>query len=199
MYTGVVQSAITLLLALVFYAQDIWLMRRYDPDRADDGSARSWSWTIFAMVMAAIVVLQPILLPGFGFSTDAWWGLLLQIVGLLLMAAGLALHWWARSHLRQFFGERVEYQQGQYLIETGPYAYVRHPIYTAFFLCIAGLFLVNPAVTTLLITLYFFWDFARAARKEEALLGKELPGYTEYLARTPRYLPKWGRLLGASK
>lgn len=198
MFTGISQSVVTLLLAMAFYAQDVWLIRRFDPERIE-GSARSWSWTLFAVLMAAIVVLQPVLLPVLGFQTVAWWGLLLQMVGLALMIAGLALHWWARLHLRQFFGERVEYQPGQYLIDSGPYAHVRHPIYSAFFLCVIGLLLVNPAAPTLLVTLYFLWDFSRAAGKEEALLGEKLAGYDDYRARTPRYVPDLRQVLRVNR
>jgi protein-S-isoprenylcysteine O-methyltransferase Ste14 len=62
-----------------------------------------------------------------------------------------------------------------------------------------GLLLVNPALTTLTVTAYFFWDFPRAARREEALLSGSLPGYTEYMARTPRYLPRIRQLLEAKR
>jgi protein-S-isoprenylcysteine O-methyltransferase Ste14 len=193
MVVGIYQSVATLLLAVAFYAVDVVLIRRYDPLRVQ-GSSRSWSWTAFAVVMAAVVVVQPMVWPGLGLYPAAWWGLLVQGLGLLLMAGGLALHWWARLHLRQFYGERVEFQAGQHLIETGPYRYVRHPIYTSFFLCITGLLLVNPALTTLAVTLYFFWDFPRAARSEEGMLAQELAGYREYMAHTPRYLPRFGQL-----
>jgi protein-S-isoprenylcysteine O-methyltransferase Ste14 len=169
-------------------------MRRHDPARSE-GSARSWSWTLLSAVLAIIVILQPVLLPAIGFYTDAWWGLAMQTIGLAMMAGGLALNWWARNHLRHFFGERVELQEGQHLVETGPYAYVRHPIYTAFFLCIVGLLLVNPALTTLAVTAYFLFDFPRAARKEERLLSAALPGYKAYMARTNRYLPSIRKIL----
>ena len=33
MFTGVFQSVVTLVLAVAFYGQDVWLIRRYDPDR----------------------------------------------------------------------------------------------------------------------------------------------------------------------
>lgn len=198
MLTGVYQSAVTLLLAAAFYAQDIYLIRRFDPDRVE-GSARSWSWTLFATVLAAVVVLQPVLWPALGLYTESVLGLVIQAGGLLLMMGGLALHWRARWHLRQFFGERVEYQPGQWLVETGPYAYVRHPIYTAFFLCVTGLLLVNPALITLLVVLYFLWDFSRAARQEEALLTAELAGYKEYMCRTSRYLPPLSQMLKARR
>jgi protein-S-isoprenylcysteine O-methyltransferase Ste14 len=198
MFRGVYQSAVTLAMILVFYAVDVWLMRRFDPARAQ-GSSRSWSWTLFSAGMALVVVVQPLVLPSLGLYTDAGLGRLIQGVGLALIVAGLALHWWARWHLGQFYGERVEFQQGQVLVQDGPYAYVRHPIYTSFFLCIAGLLLVNPALTTLAVTLYFFWDFPRAARKEEELLVEKLAGYQEYAARTPRYVPGPRRWIGSRR
>jgi protein-S-isoprenylcysteine O-methyltransferase Ste14 len=71
---------------------------------------------------------------------------------------------------------------------------VRHPIITSFFGLVIGLFLINPAIPTLLLILYTFWDFSKAARREEILLSKSLPDYQAYLDRTPRFLPHlWGR------
>jgi protein-S-isoprenylcysteine O-methyltransferase Ste14 len=54
---------------------------------------------------------------------------------------------------------------------------------------VIGLFLVNPALTTLAMLIYTFWDFTRAARQEEELLSKSLPDYAAYMARTARFLP----------
>jgi len=198
MFGGIYQAAATLGMILAFYIGDVWLMRRFDPSRAE-GSSRSWSWTLFSLSMAVIVVVQPVVLPWLGLYTEAVWGLWMQALGLVLMASGLGLHWWARWHLGQFYGERVELQPGQYLVEGGPYAYVRHPIYTSFFLCVVGLLLVNPALTTLLVTGYFFWDFPRAACKEEVLLSGSLPGYKEYMARTSRYLPSFRHILKSKR
>lgn len=143
-----------------------------------------------ALLAAIMVVVQPVLWPGLGLVVQAQWGLWLQIAGLLLIGGGLALHWWARFHLRQFYGERVEFQSGQYLVESGPYAHVRHPIYTSFFMCVIGLLIVNPSLPVLLVTVYFFLDFMRAVQREELLLQENLPGYGDYMARTPRFLPR---------
>jgi protein-S-isoprenylcysteine O-methyltransferase Ste14 len=43
--------------------------------------------------------------------------------------------------------------------------------------------------------LYTIWDFTRAAKQEEELLAKTLPGYTAYADRTPRFLPRISRHL----
>jgi len=173
----------------------VWLMRRFDLLRAE-GSCRAWDYTILILLAGAFLVIQPIVWPGLGFHTAASWGLLLQIVGLLLTLGALALHLWARLHLRQFYGEREEVQPRQFLVESGPYAHVRHPIYTSYYIYAVGLLLVNPALPMLLAAIYAFVDFTLAVRREEKLLRQDLPGYADYMARTSRFLPRWRKGLG---
>lgn len=180
MFSGIYQSIAILATVVVFYVADFWFVNRYDPLRTR-GRSRNWIYTIVAMTAFIFIVAQPMVWPGLGIQVSAWWG--------LLVIAGMALHWWTRMHLGQFFSERVEFQEGQYLIETGPYAYVRHPLYTAFFTLVTGLLLLNPALTTLLLTIYTFVDFTVVTRWEEKLLAEKLPGYSDYMARTPRFLP----------
>ena len=189
MLTGLYQSAAILGVAIVFYAVDFWLIHHYDRLRAS-GSSRSWSYTIVALIAAVFVVAQPTVLPWLGWSTDAGWGLLVQALGGLLILGALSLHWWARVHLGQFYGEREELQPGQTLVTTGPYAYMRHPLYTSYFLLPSGLLLINPALPTLLVVIYAFLDFSLATRREEKLLREGLPGYADYAARTPRFRPR---------
>jgi len=191
MLTGVSQSVIILLVGAVYYAVDFWLLRRYDQLRTDSGSGRSWGYTAVMIALLALLVAQPVLLPRIGFRTEASWGLAVQSCGLVLLVGALLLHWWARSHLQQFYVEDVVFQAGQYLVDTGPYRYVRHPLFTSFFMIATGLFLVNPALTTLLMAVYAFIDFPQAARKEEKLLAEKLPDYVDYVKRTGRFLPKW--------
>jgi len=188
MLVGIYRSAVILALALVFYAADFWLMRRFDPLRAQ-GSSRSWSYTALAALAAVILIAQPVILPGLGLRIAAPWGWIAQTAGLLLMTGGLALHWWARVHLGQFYGEREEVQQGQFLVQGGPYAHIRHPIYSSYFAIALGLVLFNPALLTLLMAIYAFVDFSLAVRREEQLLAEQLPGYVGYMCRTSRFLP----------
>lgn len=192
MLTGIYQSGAILAAIVVFYAVDSWLIRRYDSLRAA-GSSRSWSYTLMAAIPVVLIIVQPTAWPGLGVYTDAWWGLLVQAVGLALLLGGLTLHWWARLHLGQFYGEREEVQTGQYLVQSGPYAYVRHPLYTSYFALALGLVLINPALSTLLAVAYAVVDFCLATRREEKLLIENLPGYDDYIARTPRFLPRLRR------
>lgn len=193
MLVGTLQSVATLLVILLFYGMDFVLIRRYDKKRQASGSGRSWDFTLFIFVTVAILVLQPILLPQFSFRTVQPWGLWIQILGILTILISIALHIWSRFHLQQFYAERVEVQPEHEVINTGPYALVRHPVITSFFGIATGLFFINPALTTLATLLYTIWDFGRAARQEEELLTKTLPGYAAYASQTPRFLPRLRR------
>jgi protein-S-isoprenylcysteine O-methyltransferase len=117
----------------------------------------------------------------------------IQILGVITILSALALHIWSRVHLQQFYAERVEVQPEHRVIDTGPYRLVRHPVITSFFGIAAGLFLINPALTTLAVLCYTIWDFRRAAGQEEELLSRTLPGYADYAGRTPRFLPRLSR------
>jgi protein-S-isoprenylcysteine O-methyltransferase Ste14 len=184
MLTGIPQSAATLFTIIFFYAMDFTLIRRYDKQRKSSGSGRSWDFTTFIFLMVALLVLQPIFLPSISYQTKAAWGLII---------AALALHIWSRVHLQHYYAERVELQVEHKVIDTGPYRLMRHPVITSFFGIATGLFLINPALTTLATLLYTIWDFTRAARQEEELLSQTLPGYADYALRTPRFLPRLSR------
>ena len=193
MYLGFPQSAATFLTILLFYTMDFILIRRYDRQRKASGSGRAWDFTFFIFVMVAVLVLQPVLLPILGLRVKAAWGLLIQALGVLTILAALALHIWSRAHLQHFYAERVEVQPEHKVIDTGPYRLMRHPVITSFFGIASGLFLLNPALTTLAALIYTLWDFTRAAQQEEDLLTASLPGYADYASRTPRFLPRLWR------
>jgi len=190
MLTGIPQALATLITIFLFYTIDFILIRHYDKQRRASGSGRAWDFTFFIFLLVAILIIQPIFLPILSFRTDAIWGLIVQLFGTFLLLDAMTLHIWSRIHLQHYYAERVEIQPGHQVINTGPYKLVRHPVITSFFGIALGLFLINPALTTLAALLYTIWDFTRAAQQEEDLLIQTLPGYADYARQTPRFLPR---------
>ena len=190
MLFGIPQAIATLTTIIMFYTMDFVLIRRYDKRRQASGSGRAWDFTFFIFAMVAILVLQPVLLPIISIQIRETWGLFVQVMGALTIITALALHIWSRAHLQHFYAERVEVQPEHKVIDSGPYKLMRHPVITSFFGIATGLFLINPALTTLAALIYTIWDFTRAAQQEEDLLTKTLPGYAKYAHRTPRFLPR---------
>ncbi|MCP4539968.1 MAG: isoprenylcysteine carboxylmethyltransferase family protein [Chloroflexi bacterium] len=196
MFIGIYQSATILLGIITFYIIDFVLITRYDKQRQAKGSGRSWGYTTMAIIVVIFIIVQPIALPQLSVHTKAWWGALTQVIGTMLIVSALIVQTWSRVHLRQFYAERVEVQPGHFVVDSGPYAHVRHPFFTSLFMFVIGLLLTNPALPTLLIAIYVFWDFPRAANQEEALLSKNLAGYADYMARVPRFFPRFHKQAG---
>ena len=193
MIKGLFLSIILTVIVIAFLSMDFYFLSQHDRNRKKGGKGWSWDYTLFLIGMGLFLVLQPVILPIIGLSTKAGWGMAIQVLGGISVLLGFIVHIWARQHLQHFYTERVEVQPDHRVIDTGPYALMRHPIFTSFFLLAAGVLLINPAITTLLIVAYTFWAFTTSAKEEEKMLSESVPGYTDYLKRTSRFLPRLWR------
>jgi len=192
MIQSLLLSLLLLVVMVIFYSIDFAFLSRYDRQR-QKGKGWAWDYTLMTVAGALIVILQPWLWPRLGWWTGSAWGLAIQGCGFVCVVASFGLHVWARLHLQKYYAERVEVQPDHQVVQSGPYAFVRHPVIASFFLLSIGIFLVNPALTTALALLYTVWDFTRAARQEEELLSQNLPGYADYMQRVPRFIPSLRR------
>ena len=64
------------------------------------------------------------------------------VLGTVMLAAGLGFSVWARRHLGRNWSVEVVVKQDHTLIRTGPYRYVRHPIYTGILLAFLGMVII---------------------------------------------------------
>ena len=116
----------------------------------------------------------------------------IRAVALTMIVAGLAITVWARRHIGQFWSARVMLKEGHELIQSGPYARVRHPIYSGIFLAMLGTALFVGEWRALLGTAIFFVGHWLKARREETLLATQFgPVYDEYRQRTGSLLPRF--------
>jgi protein-S-isoprenylcysteine O-methyltransferase Ste14 len=190
MIRGFSLTAILAVIILAFYGMDFYFMSQNDLNRKKEGKGWAWDYTLFTLGMCLLLLLQPVVFPIIGLNSDAAWGKVIQAVGGICVLLGFTVHIWARQHLLHFYTERVEIQPDHKVIDTGPYALVRHPIITSFFLLSGGVFLINPAITTLLVVVYTVWSFTGSAKEEEKVLSESVHGYTDYMKRTPRFFPR---------
>src|SRR5258706_6576863 len=75
---------------------------------------------------------------------------------------------------------RIQGERGHSVVSTGPYHYVRHPMYAAILLFMLGTSLLLGSWYGSLAGLIFITVLARRAVLEEQMLNSELPGYTAY-------------------
>lgn len=106
----------------------------------------------------------------------------LQVLGgLLIIANGAGTYWTFRENA--FAAPVVKIQQGQRAIDSGPYAFVRHPMYASAVLLLIGMPLLLGSWIGLALSLLFILGIAWRAVHEEDTLRDELQGYSDYAAR----------------
>ena len=109
----------------------------------------------------------------------------------LLTAAGFAFAWWARIHLGRFWSGTVTRKAEHRVIDTGPYRFVRHPIYTGIILSSYATAIARGTPLALFgATLMLVGWYAKASLEEHFLrdeLGRDT--YDAYAARVPMLIP----------
>jgi len=140
------------------------------------------------VVLAIVVVLSRGLAQGWiPRPTPFPYGVQLAGVPLTIFGIGFAI--WARLTLGKNWGMPMTLREKPDLITGGPYAFVRHPIYTGIALAMLGTALTFGAwwFSVLLIALGYF---AISMRQEEKDMVQHFPDtYPAYVARTKRLIP----------
>jgi len=108
-------------------------------------------------------------------------------VGVCLAGIGFAI--WARVHLGRNWGMPMSLRQDHELVTSGPYALVRHPIYTGIMLAMIGSAL-SESLLWLIGGVLIFAYFIVSARTEEKMMLAQFPDtYPAYRRRTKMLIP----------
>ena len=114
---------------------------------------------------------------------------LMAVIGIVLVMLGIALAVWARIELGRNWGMPMSQREDPELITGGPYAYVRHPIYSGIILGMIGSAIGHSVVWTLPLVLFGAY-FIYSARREEELMCALFPeSYPAYMRRTYMLAP----------
>jgi protein-S-isoprenylcysteine O-methyltransferase Ste14 len=114
-------------------------------------------------------------------STPLW----AQIVGAVLIGAGMVLVWETyRANTFATTQVRVQAERAQTVVDSGPYLYVRHPMYAGMVLYLLGTPLMLSSLWGLAVIPLLFLLLALRTLGEEQVLKADLPGYAEYMTKT---------------
>lgn len=143
---------------------------------------KEWSQKIIvSLVIVAFFafIILPILDYRHGLSPVSAW---VSIVGnAIIVFSFLAIFWVIRTN--SWAASNIRVEAGQKVIDTGPYAYVRHPMYAAAIWLFVGIPLALGSWWSVALLIPFspvlFWRLL----DEEKILARDLPGYAEYMRR----------------
>ena len=117
---------------------------------------------------------------------------LLDATAIFLTAAGISFAIWARFYIGQNWSSSVTIKVGHELIRTGPYAWVRHPIYSGLLIALAGTGLARNRLIALPALALVWLGFWIKSRKEERFMCKTFgEQYLEYSQSTGALVPKF--------
>jgi protein-S-isoprenylcysteine O-methyltransferase Ste14 len=134
-----------------------------------------------------------ILAPGvFSFAYVVRYPAWLRALGALLLAGGIALLAFSHHHLGRSFHSLVVSKEDQVLVETGPYRWVRHPIYTAYLINYVGggLLAGNLILTVAPVSAYAILVALRMGKEEAVMRERFGQAYIAYQGQTGRLCPR---------
>ena len=113
-----------------------------------------------------------------------------NLAGLILTLAGIGFTYWARLHLGRFWSSMPVIRVDHKLIRTGPYRFVRHPIYSGLLFGLIGTIIVVGTLVVILavfvVLMVFFW---KIMAEEKVLLEEFGDEYTQYKKEVPALIP----------
>jgi protein-S-isoprenylcysteine O-methyltransferase Ste14 len=169
-----------------------WIGAAFWADRAEKRPARREAWLYRAVTVAGVVLLVA---GGEQFSraADRLWSLepVVDYALVLVVLSGIAFTWWARLYLGRLWSSSVTKKADHRVVDTGPYAIVRHPIYTGIILACAATAAQLGTALALAGALVLWVGFWIKARLEEGFLRDQLGegAYDAYRQKAPMLVP----------
>jgi protein-S-isoprenylcysteine O-methyltransferase Ste14 len=172
-----------------------WLIGALKTLRTEKKEPFAWRYGIMALEVLGFFVV---------FNDDADIGVLGQrfmhrnfpvaVAGVVMIWLGIALALWARWHLGQYWSGRITIKEGHKLIRTGPYARLRHPIYSGLDLAVIGSAIALDRWRCVLGVCVIILGFWIKAKREEAMLNAQFgEEFKEHGFQTGFLLPRLQR------
>jgi protein-S-isoprenylcysteine O-methyltransferase Ste14 len=169
-----------------------WWIGALWSDRAAKSPAAGSGLAYRVAVIAGAVLLFGVNVNRGTFAVPLWTvGPVAAWICAAITVAGLAFCWWARLHIGRLWSTSVDRKADHRVIDTGPYAIVRHPIYAGIIVAAFAAGVLNGHGTALMGAAFLTFGFWLRARLEERFLRGELGTgvYDAYRRRVPMLVP----------
>ena len=161
----------------------------------EDAVSREGRWSLLLrpvgfLIMIGLIVLyfiEPSGLEWLFLPLPSW----LRFSAVLLGVAGILLLVWVHRALGIQWSTTLQFKEEHTLNTSGPYEFIRHPMYASLFLFFLGLSILSSFWPLMAPVVIFLLFFNRIMGREESMMidqfGEE---YRVYMKRTGRFLPR---------
>lgn len=113
----------------------------------------------------------------------------IRLIGTILCGAGIAFAIWARFHLGRNWSGSPQMKENHELVTSGPYRFVRHPIYTGMLAAIIGSVLASGPAWSVALVFVVVMIAVRIPKEEKFMMQLFPDQYPAYRARTKALIP----------
>jgi protein-S-isoprenylcysteine O-methyltransferase Ste14 len=170
-----------------------WVVRSRDVKSTARRESFGSRLSYIAPIILAAILLFPSKFPIAALNTrflpigewEAW-----AAIGAALALGGLAFTVWARVHLGRNWSGTVTVKEDHELITTGPYGWVRHPIYSGLLVAFIGQAIARSEIRGLIAAALVFISFWWKSRIEERWMAEQFGArYRAYSQHTAALIP----------
>jgi protein-S-isoprenylcysteine O-methyltransferase Ste14 len=167
------------------------LLRRRSKPSATRTRVTGWRWYVPAVLLPIEWLLPPALIALRVGEVESGW-VPVRVFGLAVGLAGAALLIWASVLLGRFLLHEAAVREDHALVVSGPYRFVRHPVYMGYLALLFG-----SGLATLNLCLLLLWPVSllgiliQAASEEQLLRARFGHDYEHYANRTGRLVPRF--------
>ena len=165
----------------------VWAITSFQAKASVRRSFGSTGWMVRLGILVLVVLLGQAMstgrLPRLTFPYGA------MVLGAALTVFGVAFAIWARLTLGSNWGMPMTLRENPELVTGGPYAYVRHPIYTGLIFAILGTALVIGAIWLFIFFVSLVYFFLSSGQEEKDMMQRFPDAYPAYRTHTKRLIP----------
>ena len=159
-----------------------WLVSAASSKQSVSGG---WRTRLTGVTAVGVFVIAGVLRGG----SLAVHSVILTAIGVLLFACGIALAVWARLHLGRNWGMPMTQRAEPELVTSGPYRFVRHPIYSGLLTAVLGTALVDNLLGLIVVAVLVAYFYYSGTVEERNLTATFPRAYPEYRGRTKMLIP----------
>jgi protein-S-isoprenylcysteine O-methyltransferase Ste14 len=162
-----------------------WIYWLVSASTSKQSVSNGWRTRLTGVSVIGVFVIAGVLRGG----SLAVHSVILAAIGALLFAGGIALAIWARLHLGRNWGMPMTQRAEPELVTSGPYRFVRHPIYTGLLTAMLGTALVDNLLGLIVVAVLVAYFYYCGIIEERNLTATFPKAYPEYKSRTKMLIP----------